>query len=78
MQQEPTEYQLIGFLGGGHNIYCDVEETVGGAERDVSADRMYGPQSDLSSCRSFLDSSRMSADMTDASCFSDNSIDSDF
>ena len=79
MQQEPSEYQLIGFLGSSHGVYGDIlEGDIGLPERDGSNDRMYGHQSDISSCRSFLDSSRMSADLTDASCFSDNSLDSDY
>ncbi|XP_041469671.1 cyclic nucleotide-gated cation channel alpha-3-like isoform X2 [Lytechinus variegatus] len=74
MQQEPSEYQLIGFVGNGNGIYSDdgLEEEAARLGRELLSEK-----SDLSS-RSYLDSSRMSADLTDASCYSDNSIDSDF
>lgn len=76
MQQEPSEYQLIGFVGNGNGFYGD-----GGMEEEEArlGRELLSEKSDFSlSSRSYLDSSRMSADLTDASCYSDNSIDSDY
>ncbi|XP_071504965.1 cyclic nucleotide-gated channel alpha-3-like [Diadema antillarum] len=82
MQQEPTEFELIRFVGDNADFDPNdrmlLEEMANGDDyASERRDVLYSDLQSLSS-RSYLDSNRMSAELTDASCFSDNSIDSDF